>query len=496
MNDLHRTATATATASTRVRTTTSPRDTARRGRSRLASTPIDALVAIVMSAVFAVVSAAALSASAADAPESAAVDAESRRKAIARDYDDHLAELFEQLHRHPELSFLEKETAKRMARELRRAGAEVTEGVGGTGVVGLLRNGEGPLVLVRADMDGLPIREQSGLDYASTVTQVDASGREVPVMHACGHDVHMTSLVGTARRLAAMRDRWKGTVLFVGQPAEERIGGAKAMLADGLYERFGVPDYALALHVLAGSPVGRFALKPGPTASSSDNVDIRVRGIGSHGAAPQNGKDPIYVAAQIVTALQGLVGREINPLEPAVISVGSIHGGLKHNVIPDEVKLEITVRADNEAVRKQLLAGIERIAEGVARTSGLPEELWPVVEVVESTPAGFNDEALTRRIREALVRELGADVLFELARDSMGAEDFAEFVRTEHAVPGAYLSVGGAPQAAFDAARAGGPPLPFHHSAFFKVDARASITSSVEGMTISVLELLGRNAAP
>ena len=417
-----------------------------------------------------------------------------RRAPIEHDYDEHLAALYEHLHRHPELSFLERQTAERIARELRRAGAKVSEGVGGTGVVGVMRNGEGPLVLVRADMDGLPIREQSGLPYASQALQVDQDGREVPVMHACGHDVHMTVLVGTARRLAAMRDRWRGTVLFVGQPAEERIGGAKAMLADGLYERFGVPDAALALHVIAGAPVGRFALKPGPTASSSDNVNVTVRGIGSHGAAPQNGKDPVYVAAQLVIALQGLVAREINPIEPAVISVGSIHGGLKHNVIPDSVELELTVRADSEKVRAQLLAGIERVAEGVARTAGLPEALWPEVNVVESTPSGFNDPALTRRIADALVRELGAGVLFELARDSMGAEDFAEFVRTEHAVPGVYLSLGGAPQAAYDAAQAGGPPLPFHHSAHFSVDARGAITSGIDGMTIAVLELLGRGS--
>lgn len=454
---------------------------------RRASLAVLAL-AVFASAAPAPASAAAESATPTATPKSA--DGAARRAAIERDYDQHLAALFEHFHRHPELSFLERETAKRLARELRKLGLDVTEGVGGTGIVGLLRNGEGPLVLVRADMDGLPIREESGLAYASTVKQVDASGREVPVMHACGHDVHMTVLVGTARRLAAQRDRWRGTVMFVGQPAEERIGGAKAMLADGLYARFGVPDAALALHVLAGSPAGRFALRPGPTASSSDNVDVLVRGIGSHGAAPQNGKDPIYVAAQLVTALQGLVGREINPLEPAVISVGSIHGGLKHNVIPDEVKLELTVRADSEAVRAKLLAGIERVAEGVARTAGLPEALWPEVKVVESTPSNFNDPALSERVRGALVRELGERVLFELDRDSMGAEDFAEFVRTKEAVPGAYLSVGGAPQAAIDAAKAGGPPLPFHHSAGFKVDPRASITTGVEGMTIAVLGAL------
>jgi amidohydrolase len=424
----------------------------------------------------------------------AGADAESRREATLRDYDQHLASLFEDFHRNPDLSFLEQETAKRLARELRKAGVDVTEGVGGTGVVGMLRNGEGPLVLVRADMDGLPIREQTGLAYASTVTQVDQGGRELPVMHACGHDVHMTALVGTARRLAAMRDAWSGTVMFVGQPAEERVGGAKAMLSDGLYERFGVPDYALALHVWAAGPAGRFALAPGPTASSSDNLDITVRGIGSHGAAPQHCKDPVYVAAQIVIALQGFIGREINPLEPAVISVGSIHGGLKHNVIPDEVKLEVTVRADSEKTRKQLLEGIARIAEGVARTAGLPETLWPEVKVVESTPSSYNDEVLTERVIAALVRELGANALFEMDRDGMGAEDFAEFVRTKHKVPGTYFSVGGASPAAIAAAAAGGPPLPFHHSAHFEIEPRGSITGGVEGMTIAVLELLGRGA--
>jgi len=418
-------------------------------------------------------------------------DAAARRAEIERDYDGHLAALFEAFHRRPELSFLETETAKRLARELRRAGAKVTEGVGGTGVVGILANGEGPLVLVRADMDGLPIREASGLAYASTATQVDRDGEEVPVMHACGHDVHMTSLIGTARRLAAMRERWRGTVMFVGQPAEERIGGAKAMLADGLYARFGVPDYALALHVWSGGPAGRFALVPGPTASSSDNVDVRVRGIGSHGAAPHHGKDPVYVAAQIVIALQGFVGREIGPLSPAVISVGAIHGGRKHNVIPDEVELELTVRADDEATRERLLDGIARVAEGVARTSGLPETLWPVVEVVESTPSGYNDPALTERIRAAFVRALGEDALFTLPRDSMGAEDFAEFVRTSELVPGAYFSIGGAAPAALAAAQAGGPPLPFHHSATFRIDPRETITGGVEGMTIAVMELLG-----
>jgi hippurate hydrolase len=330
---------------------------------------------------------------------------EELRAAVAEDYEAYLEPLFVHFHRNPELSFRETRTRARIPEELRGLGVEVTGGVGGTGVVGMIENGDGPTVLVRADMDGLPILEDTGLPYASAATQVDIDGVEKPVMHACGHDVHITSLLGTARQLLARKDSWSGTVMLVAQPAEERIGGAKAMLEDGLYERFGVPDYALAFHVSAGDPAGKVAVAERMVASSSDCVDITVHGIGAHGASPHKGKDPIYIASQLVVALQGLVSRELAPLEPGVVTVGSFHGGSKHNIIPAQVKLQLTVRADSEATRETLLAGIRRIAEGVGRTAGLPDELLPeVVLSTESTPVTVNDPATARRIREAFAR--------------------------------------------------------------------------------------------
>jgi amidohydrolase len=417
---------------------------------------------------------------------------EGLRQAVAADYEAYLEPLFVHLHRNPELSYRETETAARIAAELRGLGVEVTEGVGGTGVVGLLRNGEGPTVMVRADMDGLPLREATGLPYASTVTQVDVTGVEQPVMHACGHDVHVTALVGTARRLIALKDRWSGTVMLLAQPAEERIGGAKAMLEDGLYERFGVPDYALAFHVEAGEPAGRVMVPAELVASSSDSVDITVHGVGTHGASPHKGKDPIYVAAQIVVALQGLISRELSPLEPGVVTVGAFHAGSKHNIISDRAELQLTVRADSEETREKLLSGIRRIAENVARAAGLPEDKLPEVRLsTESTPTTVNDPALVRRIRETFARELGAEALYEERRDGMGAEDFAYFVRTDDRVPGVYFSVGGTAQAELDAEAAGGPAVPGHHSPLFRIEPEPSVTTGVEAMTVAVLELLG-----
>lgn len=413
-------------------------------------------------------------------------------QAVAEDYETSLEELFVYFHSNPELSFREYETAKRLAAELRASGVEVTEGVGGTGVVGILRNGDGPRVLVRADMDGLPIRENTGLAYSSTATQVDITGVEQPVMHACGHDVHVTAMVGTARRLAALRDHWAGTVMFVGQPAEERIGGAKAMLENGLYERFGFPDYALAFHVSAGDPAGKVAISGGLIASSSDSVDITVYGVGAHGASPHRGKDPVYMAAQIVVALQGLVSRELAPLEPGVVTVGSIHGGSKHNIIPEEVHLQLTVRADSQETRAKLLAGIERIALGVARTAGMPEDRLPnVVLSTEATPPTVNDDVLAARLRTAFVQRLGEDAVIESPRQGMGAEDFSFFVEPWNEVPGAYFMVGGTPQAHIDAEIAGGPPVPSHHSPFFFIAPEPSVTMGVRAMTVAVLELLG-----
>ncbi len=411
--------------------------------------------------------------------------------AIAEDYRTELETLFEHFHRNPELSFLEHKTAARLAAELRKSGVEVTEGIGRTGIVGMMENGDGPLVLVRADMDGLPVAEKSELPYASTVTQVDLSGEEVPVMHACGHDVHITSMVGVARRLAAMRDQWSGTVMFVGQPAEERIMGAREMIEDGLYERFGVPDYALAFHVAAGKPAGKIDVPPGLLASSSDSVDITVFGIGAHGASPHRGKDPIYIASQLVVALQGIVSRELNPLEPGVVTVGAIHGGFKHNVIPDRVELQLTVRANSEETRELLLSAIERIAEGVGRAAGLPTSLLPkVVRTKESTPVTVNDSELAARVRAAIGRGMGEDVFHSEPPSGMGAEDFAYFVRTEHKVPGTYFDVGGTSPADLEAEAAGGPPVPSHHSPFFRIEPEPAIRAGVEAMTLAVLDLL------
>jgi len=426
------------------------------------------------------------------APCAPAEPADDLRLAVAADYEAHLAELFVHFHAHPELSFREFETAARLADELRATGVEVTEGVGGTGVVGVLANGPGPRVLVRADMDGLPIEEDTGLPYASTARQVDIDGVERPVMHACGHDVHMTALVGTARHMVATRDRWSGTIVFVGQPAEERIGGAKAMLEDGLYERFGVPDAALALHVSAGEPAGRVMLEPGLVYSSSDSVDVVVRGVGAHGASPHRGKDPVYIASQIVVALQGLVSREIPPLQPGVVTVGSFHAGSKHNIIPAEARLQLTVRSDDEAVRETLLAGIERICDGIGRANGLPEALLPeVVRSHESTPTTVNDPALSQRLRAALVRELGEGAVYSEPRAGMGAEDFAYFLRTGHEVPGAYMSVGGTSPADLAAEAEGGPAVPSHHSPFFRIEPEPAVVGGVQAMVVCLTELLG-----
>lgn len=413
--------------------------------------------------------------------------------AIRADYDASLGKLFDHFHRNPELSFKETATAARMATELRAVpGVIVTEKVGGTGVVGLMRNGAGPTVLVRADMDGLPVEEKSGLAYASKARQLGPDGVEVPVMHACGHDTHITAMVATARRLAAMKDRWAGTVVFVVQPAEERVGGAKAMIADGLYTRFPKPNYALAFHVASQLATGRITASEGIQYSSSDSIDVTVRGVATHGAAPHLGRDPVYIASQIVVALQGLISREKGPLDPGVITVGSFHAGTKHNIISDEAKLQVTVRSNDQGVRDRLVAGIERVAKGVAMANGVPDTLMPIVRVAESTPVTRNDPALARRMNAALARDLGADAVPAFRQGDMGAEDFAHFVAPEHGVPGYYFAVGGTPQAAFDAARAGGPAVAGHHSPLFKIDPRASIVTGATAMTSAVLELLGR----
>lgn len=414
------------------------------------------------------------------------------KDSIAQDYG-YLEKLFVHFHKNPELSFRETETSKRLAEELEGLGFDVTTGVGKTGVVAMMKNGEGPTLLIRADMDGLPVPEKSGLPYASTKRQVNMHGVEMPVMHACGHDMHMTGLIGTARQLVAMKDKWQGTLLLVGQPAEEVIGGAKAMIEDGLYERFPRPDYAVALHVAAQAPAGMIIYKPGIMYSSSDSVHITVHGVGTHGASPHLGKDPIVIGAQIVNALQTLVAREISPLSPGVVTVGTFHAGTKNNIISDKAELTLTVRSNDEEVRHKLLQGIKRIAENTGRVAGLPEDKLPTVELsVESTPTTMNDVALTARLDNTLRDHFPKGVVARYEQKNMGAEDFAYFSQVDPAVPGFYFVVGGTPQAAFDAEKAGGPAVAGHHSPLFKIAPEPSIKAGVEAMTVITLDLLGK----
>lgn len=409
--------------------------------------------------------------------------------AIASDYDQLLSHLFQHFHQNPELSNMEFETAKLLAAEIREAGFEVTEGVGGTGIVAVMENGPGPTVMIRADMDGLPVLEDNDLEYASKATQVDAAGREWPVMHACGHDVHITALVGTARQMAARRDQWSGTLVLIGQPAEERISGARAMLEDGLYERFPKPDYALAFHVAADYPSGRIEVPKTIVASSSDSVDIYVKGVGTHGAAPHKGIDPVLVASQIVVTLQSVVSRTLPPLESGVITVGAINGGTKHNIIGDRVHLQLTVRSNNPAIRAELLDGIDRVAEGVARSFGLPDELMPEVvrSPVETTPPTINDSATAERVEDAIVAQMGEEVLYYKPPEGMGAEDFAYFVEEGLGVKGVYFTVGGTPEDEIDTA-------PSHHSPFFKIEPEPSVRAGVEASVVSAITLLQPNS--
>jgi amidohydrolase len=407
------------------------------------------------------------------------------RNDIAADYRERLAALFEHFHRNPELSGREAETSKRLAQELRALGYDVTEGVGKTGVVAVMRNGAGPTVLLRADMDGLPVEEKSGLPYASTARQVDVTGIEQPVMHACGHDVHMTALVGAARQLAARKSAWSGTLVLIGQPAEERVAGARDMLADGLYTRFPKPDYALGFHVWSTIAAGTIMVPQTIAMSSADSVDIVVHGVGTHGASPHRGVDPVLVASQIVVSLQSLVSRTIDPLEPGVVTIGAIHGGTKHNIIGDRVDLQLTVRADNYETRATLLKGIERVAHGVARSHGIPEDKLPEVipSKTETTPPTLNDEPTAQRVQAALREQLGAGVVVPYRRDGMGAEDFAFYGAPEHGVKAVFMFVGGTPAAELAAAAS-------HHSPLFKIAPEPSVKTGIEAMVLGAIELL------
>jgi hippurate hydrolase len=411
--------------------------------------------------------------------------------AVQADYDGHLASLFDHFHRNPELSTVENETARRMALELSLAGFDVTEGVGGTGVVAMMENGEGPLVMMRADMDGLPVEEKSGLENASRAQQKDPiTGNMVYTMHACGHDVHITSLVGTARHMAAHKDEWKGTLMLVVQPAEERVLGAAAMKEDNIWERFGTPDYALAFHVSSNDVAGIINVSEGSPYAGADTVDIIIHGVGAHGAHPHRGKDPIVLGSQIVLALQTLVSRELSPRDPGVVTVGSFHSGTKHNIISDEAHLQLTVRNTSKETRDLLLAGIERIAVNMGRVAGLPEDKLPEVIIsTESVPPTINDAALARRLKQAWSENLGDDAVVDIPTKGMGAEDFP-FFTVEPEITSVYWAIGGTPQEAFDIEAAGGEPVPSHHSPLFKISPEPAVTAGVESTVVALMELM------
>jgi hippurate hydrolase len=423
---------------------------------------------------------------AADDPVKERVAAVNQR--IAAEFGQ-LEALYKHIHANPELSRQEVQTAARLAKELKALGFTVTEKVGGTGVVGVLKNGDGPTVLVRTDLDALPVTESTGLPYASKLRVRDKNDNEVGVMHACGHDMHMTCWVGTARVLVSLKDRWQGTLVFIGQPAEEVGAGARMMLEDGLFKRFPRPDYCLALHSAADLPHGTVGFTVGQALANVDAVDITVRGKGGHGAAPHTTVDPVVLAARIVLDLQTIVSRETNPTDPAVVTVGSIHGGSKHNIIPSEVKLQLTVRTTKDSVRKLTLEAIERIVKAAAQGARAPE---PVIKVdpEEFTPALVNDRKLAERTVAVFKEVFGADKVRE-RQPVMGGEDFARYGR--EGVPIFLFWLGTmAPERIAEAAKEGGKPLPSLHSDLYYPIPEPSIKTGVLGMSMAVLNLMGK----
>jgi len=420
--------------------------------------------------------------------------------------DENLVALYKQLHETPELSFKEASTSALLASELKSLGFTVTEGlgdawvkekavrdhgearpgVGGYGVVGVFENGEGPVILIRTDTDALPVPEQTGLAFASKVSSQTWTGIDSPVMHACGHDVHMTVWVGTARRLIAEKETWSGTLVMIAQPAEEIGLGAQAMLADRLYSKFPKPDYNIALHVSAGAPAGTVAYSSGFALANVDSVDIKVKGVGGHGAYPHTTVDPVLVASHIVVALQSLVSRNTNPLDSAVVTVGSFKAGAKHNIIPDEAELLITVRSYEGKTRQMLLDGIKRIAEGQAAAFGAPA---PEITVESDfTPATYNDPDLTARAMAAIGAELGAANVRSVA-PVMGGEDFSQYARTDEKIPGLIFWLGAVEPDRYAASQIDGMPLPSLHSPLFAPDYDPAIATGVDAMTAAVVAL-------
>ncbi|MBV1909107.1 MAG: amidohydrolase [Kangiellaceae bacterium] len=418
-----------------------------------------------------------------------ASNSELLKQQIEKDYK-YLEQLYRHLHSHPEISFQEKNTAKRVAKELKVLGFEVTENFGGYGVVGVLKNGEGPTVMIRTDLDALPIKEKTGLSYASKQSMKDRDGNKTYAMHACGHDVHMTVFTGTVRRLAESKKQWAGTLIMIGQPAEERSGGAKAMLADGLFEKFPRPDYNLALHVSADIPAGKIGTVQGFAMANVDSVDILVKGQGGHGAYPHNTKDPVVLASQIIQSLQTIVSRETSPLEPAVVTVGSIHGGSQHNIISNQVKMQLTLRSYSDAVRKNTISSIKRMTKHLALAAGLAEDQIPVVTVLnESTPAAYNHPELTGKVTDLFHQLFGEQNIIQLKPEMVG-EDFGRYGQVEPKIPSLMFRLGTVNVDTFNAAHTGGKRLPTLHSADFAPDPEPTIKTGVRAMTEAALLLL------
>jgi hippurate hydrolase len=410
-----------------------------------------------------------------------------------------LLTIYKDVHTHPELSGYEERTAALVAKELRAAGCQVTEHLGryensklkGYGVVGVMKNGDGPTVLVRTDMDALPVEEETGLPYASKVVVKNEEGRDVHVMHACGHDVHIASFIGTARALAKLKDQWHGTIVFVGQPAEELGAGARALLKDGLYEKFGKPNFALGFHDKADLETGRIGVTEGYTTANVDTVDVTVRGVGGHGAYPHKTKDPIVLAAQTINDWQTIISRESNPLDPVVVTVGSIHGGTKSNIIPDEVKMQLTVRTYKPETRERVLAAIDRIAKGCATAAGVPPERAPIVTVSknEFCPATYNNPDLTKRLITVWKRSLG-DENVKIVDAVMGGEDFSEYSLPDHSIPAVNFHFGAVDPAKIAEYKQAGKELPTLHSSKFAPVPEPTIRTGIVAMTAAVLDLL------
>jgi amidohydrolase len=403
---------------------------------------------------------------------------------------------YKQLHAAPELSHHEAQTSALLADEMRKAGYTVTEHVGkypdgsqAYGVVGILKNGAGPTLLIRTDLDALPVTEDTKLPYASKVRSKNPAGQDVGVMHACGHDIHMTTMIGVARNMVALKSQWHGTLMLIGQPSEETIDGAKAMMADHLYERFGRPDLAIALHD-SNFAAGKVSVVSGPALASSTSIDVVMRGVGSHGAAPESGKDPIVMAAEFVVELQTVVSRSVPPSQPAVVTVGDIHGGTKRNIIPDEVKMELTARCYSEEVRQIIIEGVKRTARGVAIAAGVPEARMPIVTVLndESTPATINDPALSARLQKIFVAKLGAENVIE-KQAIMGSEDVG-ILSVERKIPTVIFWLGAYDPAKVAESERTGVPLPSPHSPFFAPLPEPTLRTGVTAMTDAAVALL------